>query len=52
LIKKPGIYNGKRKTYPTNDGGLTACLYAEYCKETHIYHPAQNSTAGSSKILT
>ena len=34
----------KKKVSSINGAGLTRCLHVDECKDTQIYHPAQNSS--------
>ena len=40
------------KAPSTNGSILNGCLHGEECKQTHIYHPTQNSIPTGSTTIT
>jgi hypothetical protein len=51
-MKKPELYNGKKKASSRNGASVTQCEHVDEYKEIHTYHLAQNSSPSKSKAST
>lgn len=51
-LKQSETHTGKNTTSLINGSDQTGYLYAEECKETQTYHPAQNSAPKWSRTST